>query len=118
MAPAMFQNSGKPRGNGSRKACPGAYNKLDQASLRFGHACTKSARAINRRRAMGVGRLDRLQPPDLAILALSLGPDDRLPVPRQDEADAGVDDLDAAAAGLPTLEKTVSAPSWRSYFNV
>ena len=60
---------------------------------------------------MGVERFDGLEAPGLALLALFLGPDDRLPVGREDEAGAGVGDLDAVAAGLPTLGKTVSAPS-------
>ena len=50
-------------------------------------------------------RLDRLQPPRLAFLAFFLGPHDRLPVRRQDEAGAGVGDLDAVAAGLPDIEE-------------
>src|SRR5215207_841084 len=50
-------------------------------------------------------RLDRLQPPCLALLALFLGPDDRLPVGREDEAGAGVGDFDAVAAGLIDIEK-------------
>src|SRR6185369_17910288 len=54
----------------------------------------------HRRRSMGVERLDRLQPPGLAFLALFLGPDDRLPVGREDQASAGVSNFDAVAAGL------------------
>src|SRR5216110_287165 len=50
-------------------------------------------------------RLDRLQPPGLALLALLLGPDDRLPVGREDEAGAGVGDLDAVAAGLIDIQE-------------
>src|SRR5882672_6463540 len=50
-------------------------------------------------------RLDRLQPPRLALLALLLGPHDRLPVRRQDEAGAGVGDFDAVAAGLVDVEE-------------
>src|SRR5580704_15045623 len=41
--------------------------------------------AGNRRCAVGVEGLDRLQPPGLALLALLLGPDDRLPVGCEDE---------------------------------
>ena len=48
---------------------------------------------------MRVKRLDRLQSPGLAFLALFLGPDDRLPVRREDKARAGVGDFDAVAAG-------------------
>jgi len=59
----------------------------------------------NRRRAVGMKRLDRLQPPGLALLALFLGPDDRFPVRRQDEAGAGVGDLDAIAAGFVHIQK-------------
>src|SRR3954468_23182044 len=61
--------------------------------------------ALHRRRAVGVERLDRLQPPGLALLALFLGPDDRLPVGRENEAGAGVGDLDAVAAGLPDIQE-------------
>src|SRR5690349_4267810 len=50
-------------------------------------------------------RLDRLQSPCLALLALFLGPDDRLPVGRENEAGAGVGDLDAVAAGLIDVEE-------------
>src|SRR3954466_10436962 len=55
-------------------------------------------RLSHRWRAVGMKRLDRLQPPGLAFLALFLRPDDRLPVGREDEAGAGVGDLDAVAA--------------------
>src|SRR5689334_2941551 len=50
-------------------------------------------------------RLDRLQSPGLALLALLLSPDDRLPVRREDEPCAGIGDLDAIAAGLPYIKK-------------
>ena len=50
-------------------------------------------------------RLDRLQPPRLALFAFFLGPHDRLPVGREDQAGAGVGDLDAVAAGLPDMEE-------------
>src|ERR1700750_1219511 len=50
-------------------------------------------------------RLDRLPPPRLAPLALFLGPDDRLPVRCEDEAGAGVGDLDAVAAGFVDVEE-------------
>src|ERR1700753_1789118 len=61
--------------------------------------------ARTRRRPVGVKRLDRLQAPGLALLALLLGPDDRLPVGRQDQPRAGVGDLDAVAAGLVDIEE-------------
>jgi hypothetical protein len=54
---------------------------------------------------MRVKRLDRLQSPSLALLALFLRPDDRLPVRRQDEAGTGVGDFDAVAAGLIDVEE-------------
>ena len=54
---------------------------------------------------MGMKRLDRLQPPCLALLALFFGPDDRLPVGGEDEAGAGVGDFDAVAAGLVDVEE-------------
>src|ERR1700730_14828028 len=50
-------------------------------------------------------RLDRLQPPRLALLALLLGPHDRLPVGREDETGTGISDLDAVAAGLVDVKK-------------
>src|SRR5258708_7479432 len=59
----------------------------------------------HRRCPVGVKRLDGLQPPRLALLALFLGPDDRLPVRREDEAGAGVGDFDAIAAGLVDVEE-------------
>jgi hypothetical protein len=54
---------------------------------------------------VGMERLDRLQSPGLALPALFLGPDDRLPVRRQDKARAGVGDFDAVAAGLIDVEE-------------
>src|SRR5882757_1897249 len=59
----------------------------------------------DRRRAVGMERLDRLQAPGLALLALLLGPHDRFPVRRQDEAGAGVGDLDPIAARLVDIEE-------------
>src|SRR5215813_1500970 len=59
----------------------------------------------NRRRAVGVEGLDGLQSPRLALLALIFGPDDGLPVGRQDEPRAGICYLDAVAAGLPDIEE-------------
>src|ERR1700758_929455 len=59
----------------------------------------------NRRRAVGVEGLDRLQAPGLALFALFLGPDDRLPVRCQDQPCAGVRHLDAVAAGLIDVEE-------------
>src|SRR6185369_3519689 len=44
-------------------------------------------------------------PPRLALLPLFLGPDDRLPVGRQDQAGAGVGDLDTVAAGLVDIKE-------------
>src|SRR6516165_3821594 len=54
---------------------------------------------------MGMKRLDRLEAPSLAFLAFLLGPDDRLPVWRENQPRAGVGDLDAVAAGLPDIEE-------------
>src|SRR4051794_39021302 len=54
---------------------------------------------------MGMERLDRLQSPGLALLALFLGPDDRLPVRCQNETGSGIGDLDAVAAGLVDVEE-------------
>src|SRR6202022_4921944 len=54
---------------------------------------------------MGMKRLDRLQSPRLAFLALLLGPHDRLPVGREDQARAGIGDLHPIAAGLVDVKK-------------
>src|SRR6185369_13472214 len=62
-------------------------------------------RISHRRRAVGVERLDRLQAPGLALLAFLLGPHDRLPVGRKDEACTGIGDFDAVAAGLVDIEE-------------
>ena len=59
----------------------------------------------DRRRAVGVERLDRLQPPGLALLAVGLGPDDRLPVGREDQSRAGIGEFDAIAGRLPDIEE-------------
>src|SRR6185437_13145851 len=64
-----------------------------------------ASRPDDRRRAVGVKRLDRLQPPCLPLLAFLLGPDDRLPIRRQDEARAGIGDFDPVAAGLVDIEE-------------
>ena len=42
---------------------------------------------------MGVEALDRLQPPGLALAAIGLGPDHRLPVRSEDQPGAGVGEL-------------------------
>ena len=60
---------------------------------------------LHRRRAVGVERLDGLQAPGLALLALVLGPADRLPVGREDQPRAGIGDLDAVAARLVDIKK-------------
>ncbi len=60
---------------------------------------------VDRRRAMGVEALDRLQPPGLALLALGFRPHDRLPVGRQHQPRAGIGDLDAVAAGFVDVEE-------------
>src|SRR5690348_6374951 len=105
-------------------SCPGSFAKRDLGSK---EKLAKSTRCIgrmtsrrsglspqrqlatklacNRRGAVGVEGLDRLQPPGLALLALFLGPDDRLPVGRQDQPRAGVGDRDAVATGLPDIKE-------------
>ena len=50
-------------------------------------------------------RLDRLHAPGLPLLALLLRPDDRLPVRCEDEARAGIADLDPVAAGFVDIEE-------------
>src|ERR1700761_525144 len=59
----------------------------------------------SRRGAVGMKGLDGLEPPGLALLAFFLGPDDRLPVRRQDQPRTGVGDLDPVAAGLVDIKK-------------
>ena len=54
---------------------------------------------------MGVKRLDGLETPSLSLPPLSLGPDHRLPVRRQDEAGAGVGEFHAVTGGLPDVEE-------------
>src|SRR3954451_2585932 len=78
--------------------CP--IKALDSKPTIFGLVRSEQRALSHRRRAMGVEGLDGLQPPGLALLALLLGPDNRLPVRCQDEAGSGVGDLDAVAAGL------------------
>ena len=51
-------------------------------------------------RAVRMERLDGFEPPGLALLALFLGPGDRLPVGREDELGAGIGDFDAVAAAI------------------
>src|SRR5258705_7399920 len=68
-------------------------------------SCSRApASRPNRRGPMGMKRLDRLQPPRLALLALFLGPHDRLPVGREDEAGAGVGPLRAGAPRLVDIK--------------
>src|SRR4030095_11058642 len=62
-------------------------------------------RPSNPRPALRMKRLHRLQPPAVAFLASFLGPHDRLPVRRENQAGAGVGDFDAVAAGLPDVEE-------------
>jgi hypothetical protein len=61
--------------------------------------------ARDRRRAVGVEALDGLQPPGLALLALGLGPGDGLPIGIEDQAGAGIRDLDAISGRLVDIEK-------------
>src|ERR1700719_883105 len=59
----------------------------------------------NRRRAVGVKRLDRLQAPCLPLLAFLFGPYDRLPVRRKNETGAGIGDFHPVAARLVDVEE-------------
>ena len=54
---------------------------------------------------MGMETLDGLEAPGLALCALGLGPNDRLPVRGEDEPRAGVGDLDPVAAGFIDVEE-------------
>src|SRR5450759_3926987 len=58
-----------------------------------------------RRRAVGVERLEGLQAPGLALLALGFGPADRFPVRRQHQPRAGAGDFDAVAARLVDVKE-------------
>src|SRR5262249_28360976 len=69
-------------------------------------SCVTSMRLARHRRCPGgAARLGCPQSPGLALRALGLGPADRLPVGRQDEACAGIGDLDAVAAWLVDVEE-------------
>src|SRR5258708_14949765 len=85
----------QPRYISTERALATSWFRLSQAA-RF---------AFNRRRAVDMKRLDRLQSPRLALLALLFGPYDRLPVRRQDEPRAGIGDFDPVAAGLVDIKK-------------
>src|SRR5687767_1813071 len=60
---------------------------------------------LNRRRAVRVEGLDRLEAPRLSLLPLGLGPHDRFPVGREHQPRAGAVELDAVAAGLVDVEE-------------
>ena len=60
---------------------------------------------VDWRRPVRVEALDRLETPRLALLSLGFGPHDGLPVRREDQARAGVGDLDAVAAGFVDVQK-------------
>ena len=49
--------------------------------------------------------LDSLESPRLALLSFGLGPADRLPVGSQDQARAGVGDLDAVASRFVNVQE-------------
>src|ERR1700748_3027220 len=65
----------------------------------------KTSLMRNGRRAVGVKGLDGLQAPALALLALFLGPHDRLPVRRQNQPRARIGDFDPVAAGFVDVEE-------------
>src|ERR1700689_4898611 len=60
---------------------------------------------LNRRGTVGMEGLDGFQTPRLPLLALLLGPDDRLPVRRQNQPRTGIGDLDPVTAGLVNIKK-------------
>src|SRR5438105_1850889 len=82
-----------------------AFRNMGRGMMDASRWISGAAVTSNRRRAMGVERLDRLQPPRLTLLALLLRPHDRLPVRRQDQARTGIGHLDAVAAGLVDIEE-------------
>src|SRR5579883_488441 len=65
----------------------------------------RSCLAFERRRAMRMEALDRLEAPGLSLLALGFAPADRLPIRRQDQSSAGTGDFDAVAARLIDIEE-------------
>src|SRR3569832_143475 len=94
-----------------RKAqCPPYRGLRDKRSFTpvFDGLCpvtTAMLLVLHHRRSVGVERLDRLQSPGLALLALFLGPGDRLPVGRKYQFRAGIRHFDAVAAGLVVVEE-------------
>src|SRR5262245_56753391 len=60
---------------------------------------------FDRRRAVGVEGLDRLEAPRLTLLSFGFVPHNRLPVGRQHQSRTGVVELDAIAAGLVDIEE-------------
>jgi hypothetical protein len=62
---------------------------------------------------MGMKRPD-LFSPSMAVLALFLGPQNRLPVGLENEAGAGVSDLDAVAARLIDVKEKVCLPALKA----
>src|SRR5882724_8700968 len=94
-------------GKGTRPTWMPGHATLNPFDLHAGGdpAGRKALAGPNRRRAMGMKRLDRLQSPRLAFFTLFFRPDDRFPVWREDEASAGVGDFDAVAAGLIDVEE-------------
>src|SRR5208337_985370 len=60
---------------------------------------------LDRRRAVGVERIDGLQAPRLTFFALGLGPANRLPVWRQNQPRSGVSYLHAIASGLVDIQE-------------
>src|SRR5581483_5669288 len=65
----------------------------------------RSRLAFERRRAMRMEALDRLEAPGLSLFALGFAPADRLPIRREDQPRAGIGDLDAVAARLIDIEE-------------
>src|SRR3954451_21653593 len=59
----------------------------------------------DRRRAVGVERLDRLQPPGLALGPFGLGPGDRAPVGCEYQPGDRVAELDTVAARLVDVQE-------------
>src|SRR5687768_1684692 len=64
-----------------------------------------SGRLLNRGCAMGVEGVDRLETPGLTLGPLGLGPGDDLVVRSEQQAGAGVAQLDAVASRLPYVQK-------------
>src|SRR5689334_3410250 len=89
----------KARTGGTRSVPPARGYRLEWFARPFDSGRSSRKRSADGRCAVGVGGLDGLQTPGLALLPLVLGPGDQRPVGREDEAGERVAQLDTVAAG-------------------